>query len=91
MGRARRQGGVPARGAGRARRRQPGRVHASDAFCVDRHRDEFLELVEHDVDILFANEAEISSLYEVDDFDDALQQVAPTARSPRSPAARRAR
>ena len=47
----------------------------SDAFCVDRHRHEFLELVESDVDVLFANEAEITSLYEVDDFDDALQRV----------------
>jgi sugar/nucleoside kinase (ribokinase family) len=47
----------------------------SDAFCVDRHRHEFLELVEHHVDVLFANEAEICSLYEVDAFDDALQRV----------------
>ena len=47
----------------------------SDGFCVDRHRKEFLELVEHEVDVLFANEAEITSLYEVDDFDDALQRV----------------
>jgi sugar/nucleoside kinase (ribokinase family) len=47
----------------------------SDSFCVDRHRREFLELVESDVDVLFANEAEISSLYEVDEFDDALQRV----------------
>jgi sugar/nucleoside kinase (ribokinase family) len=47
----------------------------SDAFCVDRHRDEFLELVESEVDVLFANEAEITSLYEVDEFDDALQRV----------------
>ena len=39
----------------------------SDSFCVDRHRAEFLELVEPQVDILFANEAEICSLYEVDD------------------------
>jgi len=47
----------------------------SDAFCVDRHRDEFMELVESEVDVLFANEAEITSLYEVDEFDDALQRV----------------
>jgi sugar/nucleoside kinase (ribokinase family) len=47
----------------------------SDGFCVDRHRDDFLALVEHDVDILFANEAEICSLYDVDDFDTALQHV----------------
>ena len=47
----------------------------SDAFCVDRFRSEFVELINHHVDILFANEAEILSLYQVDEFDDALQQV----------------
>jgi sugar/nucleoside kinase (ribokinase family) len=47
----------------------------SDGFCVDRHRADFLDLVERDVDILFANESEICSLYRVDDFDDALQRV----------------
>jgi sugar/nucleoside kinase (ribokinase family) len=47
----------------------------SDPFCVDRHRDDFLQLVEHDVDILFANEHEIVSLYQAADFDDALQHV----------------
>jgi sugar/nucleoside kinase (ribokinase family) len=47
----------------------------SDPFCVDRWRAEFRELVKSDVDILFANEAEIKSLYQVDSFDDALQAV----------------
>jgi sugar/nucleoside kinase (ribokinase family) len=47
----------------------------SDPFCVDRHRAEFLELVEKEVDILFANEAEITSLYQVQSFDEALAQV----------------
>jgi len=47
----------------------------SDPFCVDRWRSEFRELVRNDVDILFANEAEIKSLYQVDTFDDALQAV----------------
>jgi len=47
----------------------------SDPFCVDRHRDEFLALVESHVDILFANEDEIRSLYQVDNFDEALQHV----------------
>jgi sugar/nucleoside kinase (ribokinase family) len=47
----------------------------SDAFCVDRHRKSFQDLVEHHVDILFANEEEIKSLYEVDTFDAALQCV----------------
>jgi len=47
----------------------------SDAFCVDRFRSEFLDLIEHHVDILFANEHEILSLYQVSSFDDALQHV----------------
>jgi len=47
----------------------------SDPFCVDRHRDSFLDLVEGHVDILFANEDEIKALYQVDDFDAALQHV----------------
>jgi sugar/nucleoside kinase (ribokinase family) len=47
----------------------------SDPFCVDRHREEFLELVHGPVDILFANEVEICSLYEVDDFGEAQARV----------------
>ena len=47
----------------------------SDQFCVDRHRMAFRELVERHVDILFANEAEIRSLYEVQDFDAAVARV----------------
>jgi len=47
----------------------------SDAFCVARFRDEFLELAEHHVDILFANESEILSLYQTDVFDTALAKV----------------
>jgi len=47
----------------------------SDPFCVDRHRAAFLDLVEHHVDVLLANEAEICSLYQVRDFDAALQRV----------------
>jgi sugar/nucleoside kinase (ribokinase family) len=45
----------------------------SDAFCVERHRAEFRELLREHVDILFANEAEIRSLWQVDSFDKALQ------------------
>lgn len=47
----------------------------SDPFCVDRHRADFLKLVEEHVDMLFANEAEIKHLYQVQNFDDALQHV----------------
>ena len=45
----------------------------SDAFCVDRWRDEFLHLMRsHTVDLIFANEAELHSLYQTSDFDTAL-------------------
>jgi len=47
----------------------------SDAFCVGRYRAEFADLVENHVDILFANETEITALYETADFDSALQAV----------------
>ncbi len=47
----------------------------SDPFCVDRHRAEFQELVRHHVDILFANEHEIVSLFEARSFDEAMQKV----------------
>jgi fructokinase len=47
----------------------------SDAFCVDRHRATFRDLVAGHVDILFANEAEICSLYECNEFADAAALV----------------
>ncbi|HIJ38742.1 MAG TPA: adenosine kinase, partial [Rhodospirillaceae bacterium] len=46
----------------------------SDPFCVERHRDEFRQLLADHVDILFANEAEICSLFQAD-FDEALRQA----------------
>ena len=47
----------------------------SDSFCVDRHRDSFRQLIRTQVDILFANEEELLSLYETRDFDAALEQL----------------
>jgi sugar/nucleoside kinase (ribokinase family) len=47
----------------------------SDGFCVERHRAEFVELAEEYVDLLFANRAEMCSLYEVDDVEEALARV----------------
>lgn len=44
----------------------------SDSFCVDRHRDDFRALVADEVDLLFGNEDELLSLYEMDSFDDAV-------------------
>ncbi|HWL05981.1 MAG TPA: adenosine kinase [Xanthobacteraceae bacterium] len=48
----------------------------SDAFCVGRYRDEFLNLLTTGtVDIVFANESELTSLYEGSDFDAALEKL----------------
>lgn len=48
----------------------------SDSFCVDRYRDEFLELMRSGtVDIVFANSHEIKSLYQTSSFDDALEKI----------------
>lgn len=48
----------------------------SDSFCVERHRADFLDLVANRIDILFANKAELLSLFQTDDFDAALDQLA---------------
>ncbi|WP_298223376.1 adenosine kinase [Acidocella sp.] len=48
----------------------------SDAFCVDRHRDGFRRLIGEGIDILFANEMEICSLYEVNSFEEAAAKAA---------------
>ena len=58
--------------------RQAGRMVAlslSDPFCVDRHRNDFRNLVNDHIDIIFANEEEIKSLYQVNTFDAAMQGV----------------
>jgi sugar/nucleoside kinase (ribokinase family) len=47
----------------------------SDTFCVDRHRAEFIDLIKNDIDILFANEAEAKSLYQVKDADEAINKL----------------
>jgi sugar/nucleoside kinase (ribokinase family) len=48
----------------------------SDSFCVDRYRDEFLDLMRKGtVDLIFANESELHSLYQTADFDTALKQL----------------
>ena len=44
----------------------------SDLFCVERHKDQFLELVKNKLDIIFANEQEILSLINSHSFDDAI-------------------
>ena len=57
--------------------REAGRLVAlslSDAFCVNRHRAAFVSLL-CDVDLLFANEAEICALFEANAFEDAAEAV----------------
>src|SRR5437899_12997288 len=60
-----------AHGAGR-----PVALTLSDSFCVDRYRGEFLDLMRNGtVDLIFANEAELHSLYQTSDYDTALTQL----------------
>ena len=51
-------------------------IAISDPFCVDRHRADFLSLIEHEMDFVIGNEAEIQSLFETDHLDDALMMTA---------------
>ena len=63
--------------------RAAGRLTAlslSDPFCVDRHRDGFRRLIASGIDILFANEAEVCSLYQLADFAEAAQAAAKDVR-----------
>jgi adenosine kinase len=54
----------------------------SDAFCVDRYREEFLDLIRtHTVDLVFANEHELHSLYLTADFDTAVSALRNDARA----------
>ena len=50
----------------------------SDSFCVERYRDEFLDLVENQIDMLFANETEIMSLYQTNKFETAINSLPKT-------------
>ena len=47
-------------------------ISLSDPFCVDRHRHDFLSLIEHEMDFVIGNEDEIKSLFETDRLEDAL-------------------
>ena len=47
----------------------------SDAFCVDRHRDDFKAFVREGADIVFANEKEITTLYQVNSFEEAADRA----------------
>ncbi len=52
----------------------------SDAFMVERHRAALLGFTETQVDLLFANEAEVCSLFETSDFDAAVEQLRPKVK-----------
>lgn len=47
----------------------------SDSFCVERHRNEFLEAIRTGVDIIFADDDEVMALLDVDTFDKVVQAV----------------
>ncbi|AXQ92475.1 adenosine kinase [Cereibacter azotoformans] len=51
-------------------------VTLSDPFCVERHRDAFRRMIREDVDLLFANRAELLSMYQTEDFGAALKAAA---------------
>ena len=51
-------------------------ITLSDPFCIERHRDAFAKMLAQDVDLLFANRAEIMSMYQTDDLDTALSCAA---------------
>ena len=53
----------------------------SDSFCVERHRDEWLDLIADRVDVVFANEAEVCALHCTDDFGAARDRTAQMART----------
>ena len=52
----------------------------SDQFCVDRFRDEFLEIVYNYADIIFANESEIKSLFETNELESAIKECQNTKK-----------
>jgi len=47
----------------------------SDAFCIERHRDEFLTLIETSVDIVFTNEGEIKALFQEQNLESAINKI----------------
>lgn len=51
-------------------------IAISDPFCVDRHRADFLSMIGNELDFVIGNEAEIKSLFETDDLEDAMARTA---------------
>ncbi len=48
----------------------------SDSFCVERFRDEFIDLIKNDLDIIFGNEDEVKSLYQANSLEQAMNYLA---------------
>ena len=51
-------------------------ITISDPFCVERHRDDFLQMIAHELDFVIGNEAEIKSLHQTDDLEEAMAKTA---------------
>lgn len=51
-------------------------ITISDPFCVERHRADFLQMIEHELDFVIGNEAEIKSLFQTDDLEAAMLKTA---------------
>lgn len=51
-------------------------IAISDPFCVERHRADFLDMIENELDYVIGNEHEIKALFETDDLEDAMAQTA---------------
>jgi sugar/nucleoside kinase (ribokinase family) len=50
-------------------------ITLSDSFCVERHRDDFLSLIRSSINIVFANESELKSLYQTQNFSGAVEAI----------------
>lgn len=50
-------------------------ITLSDSFCVERHRAEFLDLIRRQIDIVFANETELKSLYQTQNYAGAVDAI----------------
>lgn len=61
----------------RACRKAGGRagIAISDPFCVERHRDDFLTLIQNELDYVIGNKAELKSLAQTEDLDEAIEMV----------------
>ena len=50
-------------------------ITISDPFCVERHRADFLNIIEQELDYVIGNEEEVKSLFETNDLDDAIAKL----------------